>query len=444
MSVGISDDAPVTHLIVLLRECNMTHLDEALGQTSLTELDAAHSKNYAALLALLKSSGVASMKERMAIGSAFAKAKKQERIQPDESSPPPPPPPPLGSQEQSAEQSAATQVEQPGQPPASATAAPPPRAGPEQLGRKPHVVFVHGNAQNIATFRQQVDDLAKRMAEIADVSFVQSSTPCRSDTVLYDGARQSGEQAIFDWAHAERYTGTDANAFFTEWHVVDWAAPLAELEAQLAPLARIDVLIGFCTGANLAAIAAARSAHGVPGSLPALRGLVLLEADQPLTRPGWAAAFPQLFRTKLLLPVLVAGASDEAFPRAGAADAVSALFASPRDCRYVGGHVPLPAASAAREQLVEDIAEFVCTSAFATMAKQRQIMGAARASQRRSIGEGARLAWDAGQRDSVRAPIKPRAVMRLFALSGIADHSLSLRPWAQNAPTWLEVRSCSL
>ena len=60
------------------------------------------------------------------------------------------------------------------------------------------------------------------------------------------------------------------------------------------------------------------------------------------------------------------------------------------------------------------------------------------------LGDSRALAGEAQALERGSAKRKPEARVRLFALYGVADESVSLRKWAWAAPAWVEVRVLEL
>ena len=110
--------------------------------------------------------------------------------------------------------------------------------------------------------------------------------------------------------------------------------------------------------ANFATMVAARAAANVPGSVPALRGLVLLENDPPAwPQRNCPAVFPPAVPPLPTPALLVGGALVS--PKT---DEVGGFFAAAEHARHADGHRPLPKDPKRCAALVEQIIAFLYRS----------------------------------------------------------------------------------
>ena len=139
------------------------------------------------------------------------------------------------------------------------------------LGRKPRVVFLHGTACNESIFRIQLAPLLRILKDVADVHFIVGQLACSED----DPKLAEDVRFMKKWFGAKqelrtfaRY-GEDAHGRRT-YEAIDETLEAIEQQMRALP-GKVDALVGFSQGTNLATMLDARAALRASGAPPPFR-----------------------------------------------------------------------------------------------------------------------------------------------------------------------------
>lgn len=230
-----------------------------------------------------------------------------------------------------------------------------PATGPARptgrLGRKPHVVCLHGTACNELILKTQLGPMLRALKDEVDFTFVEGAL-----TVADDNAQAAGMRRFFGKDQVLREYAV-ATADGRGWRqYVGVAAAVNVVEEAIRALHRpVDALLGFSQGANFSTMLDARAALGLDGALPPLRCVVLMACG----RPGWAAQEPSWFASPIGTPAFVATTEDDDVAATGP-DEVAKLYTKPSFVVHSGpGHRPLPRDREDSEALVKQLREFI-------------------------------------------------------------------------------------
>ena len=222
-------------------------------------------------------------------------------------------------------------------------------AAPAPKKRKPVVAALHGTAANGAIFKMQLSPFLPKLAEIADVRFVDGPKDIDPENPQAAMMRQffGAKQRLREFAEAtvddrgwRTYEGLEEGLAGCE------AAILEQCDGR-AP----DALLCFSQGSNFGTMLAAKAERaGTP-----YKGVVLLCG----ARPGWTAQFPAgTFAPPLETRALVGSAEKDAVVANGPEEQAK-LFAAPERCSHAEGHRPLPGNRDASAALQATIADFL-------------------------------------------------------------------------------------
>ena len=224
------------------------------------------------------------------------------------------------------------------------------------MPRKPHVCLFHGTAGNETIVRFQMKKFIDQYKDEFDISVVEAPR-CMTNNFhprVRDMRPIFGKHVILrEWLESSMQGSTDyAKA---AWGMLRTDERLQKLNKK------VDVIVGFSAGAQMAALMAARSMIE-PKSHPPFRAIVMLCPPVPkdfLEGGQNEEDTLQYFQEPLEIPVLITHATGDEIVGQEGADEFAKLFKAPERYSHEGDHRPFPEDDDSAQKLCAKIKDFI-------------------------------------------------------------------------------------